>query len=162
MWVYDHNYALVQDLITVLEKWHNENWGCGYAFSVYLYYIVIVPLCGMLGIWIITSDERDKKIIRNLLDFSRIMSSFSLYQICIYSFLLMTVPDNYVKMFVTFSVVLLWSIIVGVRCHQALDISTQLSWKSYLINVIVGINWIVVFVSLVGLSLDWKTLEMLH
>ena len=40
-------------------------------------------------------------------------------------------------------VVLLWSIVVGVRCHQALDISTQLSWKVYLINVMVGIIWIV-------------------
>ena len=154
MWVYDHNYALVQDLITVLEKWHNENWGCGYAFSVYLYYIVIVPLCGMLGIWIITSDERDKKIIRNLLDFSRIMSSYSLYAICINSFLLVAkIEEGSLQMLVTFTVCLLWSIIVGVRCHQALDISTQLSWKSYLINVIVGIIWIILMVYGFGLFL---------
>ena len=103
-----------------------------------------MSICGILGIWMIKSDERDRKIIRNLLDFSRIVTSTSLYTICMSLFIFLAkIDDDVLDLLVTFSVVLLWSIIVGVRCHQALDISTQLSWKSYLINVIVGIIWII-------------------
>ena len=49
---------------------------------------------------------------------------------------------------------LLWSIVVGVRFHQALDISTQLSWKTYLINDMVGIIWIIIFVFLVNITIS--------
>ena len=53
--------------------------------------------------------------------------------------------EKYFMTLVVTAMLILWSIVVGVRCHQALDISTQLSWKSYLINVMVGIIWIVIF-----------------
>ena len=93
----------------------------------------------------ITSDERYRKMIRNLLDFSRNMTSFCLYSMCIYLYfsIFWGMLEVYFWLLVATTVVSLWSIVVGVRCHQALDISTQLSWKVYLINVMVGIIWIV-------------------
>jgi len=142
----------MHDLITVLEKWYNQNWGCGGNFWVLTFYIDTMLICGILGVWMITSDERDRKIIRNLLDFSRIVTSTSLYTICMSLFIFLAkIDDDVLDLLVTFTVVLLWSIIVGVRCHQALDISTQLSWKSYLINVIVGIIWIILLFSSIAL-----------
>ena len=130
----------MHDVITVMEKWYDENWGCRGNFLVHISYITTVVSCGMLGIWMITSDERDRKILRNLLDYSRNVTSFSLYIICQTLFLFMAKSDyERLANLLTFTILLLWSIIVGVRCHQALDISIQLSWKSYLINVIVGI-----------------------
>ena len=48
---------------------------------------LFVSICGKLGIWMIRNDERERKMIRNLLDFSRIKTSFCLYVICFYSFL---------------------------------------------------------------------------
>ena len=85
-------------------------------------------------------------MIRNLLDFSIIMTSYGLYLICLFSFLVKVYGSLYLGPLILYTAFLLWSIVVGVRCHQALEISTQLSWKSYLINIIVGIIWIIIYV----------------
>ena len=136
----------MHDLIKVLEIWFNQNWEYQNYFLVYGRYINIVSICGMLGNWMIRTDEMERKIIRNLLDFSRITTSFCLYVICLYSFLGKVHGHLYLALLIIFTTSLLWSIVVGVRFHQALDISTQLSWKSDLINVMVGIIWIIIFV----------------
>ena len=134
----------MHDLITLLEKLYNINWGCAENSFVYIYYIAIVSYCGMLGIWMITSDERDRKIIRNLLDFSRIWTSLCLYGICFYTFLGTFSGLLFLPLLIVTTASLLCSIVVGVRCHQALYITTQLSWKSYLINVMIGIIWFII------------------
>ena len=143
----------MHDLMKVLEIWFNQNWGCQNYFLVYGFYINIVSICGMLGILMIRTDERERKIIRNLLDFSIITTYFCLYVICFYSFTGKIHGHLYLAPLIISTTSLLWSIVVGVRFYQALDISTQLSWKRYLINVMVGILWIIIFVFLVRITI---------
>ena len=102
----------------------------------------------------IRNNERERKMIRNLLDLSRIKTSFCLYVICFYSFLGKVHGHLYIAPLIIYTMSLLWSIVVGVRRNQAPDISTQISWKTYLINVMVGIIWIIIFVFLVNITIS--------
>ena len=62
--------------------WFNLKWGCIGTFMTYSMYILTVPWLSMLVVWMITSDERERKMIRILLYFSRFTTSFCVYSMC--------------------------------------------------------------------------------
>ena len=135
------------DVLNLVEMWFNLKWGCIETYITYTMYIGTVPWLSMIVVWMITIDEMERKKIRNMLDFSRNVTSFCVYSMCTFLFfsIFWGMLEVYFWLLVATATFLIWSIVVGVKCHQALDISTQLLWKLYLINVMVGIIWIVIF-----------------
>ena len=115
---------------------------CKGNIIIYFWYIMFLPFLSMTVVWIITSYERERKMLQNVLEFSINVTSYCVYvmRICLFELKL----DGYSLMWplIFTTMCIFWSILVGARCHQDLDISTQLSWKGYLINVIVGIIWV--------------------
>ena len=134
-------FANMHHLMNLFDSIHNEPWGCLDHLMIYFWYIMLVPLWSMVVVWMITSDERERKMIQNVLEFSRYLSSFCLYEVCKSFFMWEYYDFEMFEPLIVNAVLVFWSIVVGVRCHQALDNSTHLSWKVYLINVIVGIIW---------------------
>ena len=64
-------FANMHHLMNLFDSIHNDgSYGCIDHLMVYFWYIMLVPLWSMVVVWMITSDEREIRMIRNVLEFS--------------------------------------------------------------------------------------------